>query len=103
MTAQQAQNIVLLLQSEPMYYRNFGVYWWYVKKQLKRHGHTRDELQHLGSYDDPTAAHHLVGSGDELTSAALRFQAHHTYHKRNSAHTFAPDGDTYIVFDADAE
>jgi hypothetical protein len=104
MTGQQARNIVTLLQKEPMYYRNFGVWWWHVKRELKRRGYDRDQLHHLGDFTDPSVEHYYDGMTTEgLDNAAYEHQYAHTFHKYNGNMTNTPDGETYLIHDQDAE
>ena len=104
MTHEQAHNVVALLQKEPMYYRNFGVWWWHVKAELKRNGFTRDQLHHLGSFTDATCRRYYQGmSRDERDNEAFDYQYAHTFHKYNVNSSITPDGETYLIHDQDAE
>ena len=47
-----AESTLQLLQQDPRRYRNFGVYWFFVKALLKRY-YTRENLHLLGEYMDP--------------------------------------------------
>jgi hypothetical protein len=104
MNLMQAQNVVALLQKEPMYYRNFGIWWWHVKRELKRNGFDRDQLYHLGDFTDPSIEPYYEGmTRAELDAAAYRYQYAHTFHKYNVNMTHTPDGEVYLIHDQDAE
>jgi hypothetical protein len=107
MTNIQARNIVALLQVEPLYYRNFGVWWWWVKSELIRLGYTRDQLSHLGDAEDHTIAHVYDGlTPAQRTTEALIHQADHSYHKRNVDTSLLPPeagGGVYVLYDGDIE
>lgn len=104
MTYAQANNVVILLQKVPMYYRNFGIWWWHVKRELKRHGFDQDQLQHLGAFFDPSIEHYYEGmSRTELDHAAYDYQYAHTFDKYNVNMTSTPDGEVYLIHDQDAE
>ncbi len=104
MTQMQANNIVILLQKVPMYYRNFGIWWWHVKRELKRLGYTHDQLAHLGPFTDPSVEHYFEGlDTTELDDLAYAHQWAHTYHKYNVNMTHTPDGEVYLIHDQDAE
>ena len=104
MNLMQAQNVVALLQKVPMYYRNFGIWWWHVKDELKRNGFDRDQLYHLGDFTDPSVRPYYEGmTRAELDAAAYRQQYAHTFHKYNVNQTHTPDGEVYLIHDQDAE
>ena len=104
MTKEQAQNVVAILQKVPFYYRNFGVWWWHVKDELKRNGFDRAQLFHLGPFTDPSVKHYYEGmSREELDAAAYEFQYAQTFVKYNSNMVSTPDGETYLIHDQDAE
>jgi len=104
MTKQQANNIVALLQKVPFYYRNFGIWWWHVKRELKRLGFGQDQLFHLGPFTDPSVEpYYREKTTAELDALAYDHQYAHTFHKYNVNMSHTPDGETYLVHDQDAE
>jgi hypothetical protein len=104
MTRQQAHNVVALLQKEPMAYRNFGVWWWHVKSELKRHGFGKDQLHHLGPFDDASVHHYYDGlTTVQRDNEAYEYQYVHAFHKYGVNVSAAPDGETYLIHDQDAE
>ena len=104
MTNQQARNIVAMCQKEPFFYRNFGVWWWHVKRELKRNGFDRDQLQSLGSFTDPSCERYYDGmTTTELDNMAYEQQFEHVFSERNNPISGAPDGESYLLLDQDAE
>jgi hypothetical protein len=104
MTPKQAATIVGLLRDRPLFYRNFGPWWWGIKAQLKELGHTRDELQHLGDTDDERC--HVFY--EELTPhqvymSALKHQHNATKLHYNGKRTDLPNGEDYYIHDNDVE
>ena len=104
MTREQAFNVVSLLQKDPFYYRNFGVWWWHVKRQLKRNGFDQPQLQHLGGFTDPSVEPYYTGrSVRDLDREAFSYQHEHAFSDYNSPNAMTPDGEIYLVQDQDAE
>ena len=105
MRRSQATQIVSLLQKVPLHYRNFGIYWWHIKAELKRLGFTKAVLPILGDYDDPAAKQYYAGKKtDLLEEEAFVFQIEHARHKYCSNHSFIPaDNEVYIIQDHDLE
>jgi len=104
MTPNQSRNVVALLQMDPLYYRNFGVYWWHVKAELKRLGYDKDQLFHLGDFKDPTVDPVYNGqSATELTLAAFQYQADSTFHQYNGVKHLDDILGVYLLQDNDVE
>ncbi len=57
------RNIVQQLQTDPVRYKLFGIYWWPIKKLLKGAGYGPDQLPMLGDYQDDEIAAHV---GDRM-------------------------------------
>lgn len=105
MTLDQARSVVLLLEAEPFYYRNFGVWWWFVKRELKRLGFTEANLAHLGTFEDTDCADHYYAglSPAELDDEAFSYQADASMRHRNHPEASTPDGELYRLLDEDVE
>nr|CAB4128749.1 hypothetical protein UFOVP114_71 [uncultured Caudovirales phage] len=104
MKYEQARNVVTLLQSDPLAYRRFGVWWYHVKKQLKRHGFDDKMLAHLGNYTDAAATAHYKGlSEQDLDDQAFDAQAAQQFEGASSGWGFSPDGEQYHLLDEDVE
>jgi hypothetical protein len=104
MNNQQSRNVVAVLQRDPLYYRNFGVWWWHIKSELRRNGFDSAQLSGLGSFTDPSVVPIYAGmTRAELDNKAFSHQWDHTFHKMNSNASFAPDGEVYQVQDQDVE
>ena len=100
----QATPIIQVLQNDPLFYRNFGPWWWGIKKQLKDLGHTQAELQHLGDTDDETCHHLYVGlTPNQVYRSGLKHQSNATALHYNSKHTQFDDGEPYYIHDNDVE
>lgn len=101
MTLAQARNVALMLSDEPLYYRNFGVWWWWVKRELRRLGFE----QFVGPFEDQGCAEHYYdGMGpDELDREAFAYQLSAATTHRNEPMATAPDGEVYLLHDQDLE
>jgi len=96
--------IVQLLQEEPRRYRDFGVYWWAVKRLLKEHGYGPDQLYLLGAYTDLEAEAHLPAETDAaLLAEAIHEQQYRATFEPNSPDAYYHDsGEPYHLYDDDA-
>ncbi len=104
MTPSQGRNVVALLQREPLYYRNFGLYWWHVKRELKRMGYGPEQLYMLGDYFDPLAETVYAGlSVEELDNQAFETQYAAAIIARNRDTHFSAELGPYVIRDGDAE
>lgn len=105
MTPEQATNIVHMLRSDPLYYRNFGPFWWHVKRQLKANGFTTLALASLGDFEDADEMVTEKYAGrtiDELDDLAYETAASAAAFSRDSADYVDDEtGETYRVFDED--
>lgn len=100
--ARFARNCLAMLQKDPGFYRNFGYYWWGVKRVLKEH-YTQDNLYLLGDYEDREASERLATMPRQqmLLEAILEQQENVLYHMGRPRGS-TPDGSPYTVFDQDA-
>ncbi len=104
MNIQQCRNVVAILQKQPLYYRNFGPWWWHIKSELKRNGFTTDNLSNLGDFTDPSVLHIYEGmTTRQIDDEAFEHQWNHTFHKYNNNTSFTPEGEVYLVQDQDVE
>jgi hypothetical protein len=96
--------ILQMLQAEPRRYRDFGVYWWAVKRILKEHGYGPDQLYLLGPFTDPEAESHLPVETDAyLLAEAIHEQQYRATFEFNSPDCYYPDtGEPYHLYDEDA-
>lgn len=101
--ALMARNVLLLLQTDPRLYRNFGVYWWLVKHLLKQH-YTRDNLYLLGDYIDREAAARIPHHADvrEALQAAIDTYNINAQYNMGRDEVMAPDGELVRMWDDDA-
>lgn len=107
MTDQLVRGLVALLQAEPLAYRNFGFYWWFVKDELRRANVSRDELPQLGDYtDDEAMAWYRTRPAKQLLTEALEYQQQAAFEHYMGTHHGRPisaGGGTYVVYDGDME
>jgi hypothetical protein len=98
-----SRNMLDVLQTDPRNYRNFGIYWWPVKRVLKRL-YTRDNLYMLGDYEDEEVAAMVpVGLNlDDLMQAALEEYGRNATFNLNSAQVANTEGEPVTIFDEDA-
>jgi hypothetical protein len=93
-----ALNIMSLIAADPLYYRNFGVWWFAVKAQLREAGHD------LGTYTDPAAEAYYDGlSPSELLDEAIEHQIEARQIRASSAFHMTPDGEPFQIWDEDME
>lgn len=101
---QFAASTMALLSEKPERYRNFGVYWFFVKALLKRLGYTRDNLYLLGEYEDPgvVAAMPAHQSLQAVLAAATEEYRANASINLNRASVLTPGGEEIVIFDEDA-
>lgn len=94
---------LVLLQEDPRRYRNFGVYWFFVKALMK-HFYTADNLHLLGDYvdDDVIAAMPAFESlQDALVAAADEYRQNASFNL-GSSQVDDQDGGVITLLDEDA-
>ena len=96
--------IVQMLQAEPRRYRDYGCFWWGIKRILKEHGYGPDQLYLLGSCTDLEAESHLPAEPDAaLLAEAIREQQYRAAFEPYSPDCYYPDdGSPYHLVDDDA-
>lgn len=94
-----------ILDHDPAMYLSFGVYWWTLKRLLKRAGFERE---YLGDADDPVCRQRMRSFMGEDPRDILRLAAHHHRAKIDWAEqynggSYYPDdtGDGYDLNDPD--
>jgi len=98
MDSEGARNVMSLLSSHPWYYRNFGLWWFGIKRMLRAAGYD------LGAYDDPAAAPYMADLTDEqIVAEAVEVQIEAAQTQRNSPHHMTPDGEPFTVWDENME
>lgn len=98
-----AANVRQLLSEDPKRYRNFGVYWFFVKALLKKF-YSRDEMPMLGDYVDQmvvAAMPQYDTLADALRAAAEEYGRNAVYNLGRSTVT-SDDGEQLTIFDQDA-
>lgn len=99
---QIAANIRKLLDSQPSAYRDFGVYWYFIKAFLKRY-YTADNLYLLGGFEQPDVVARMPDYDrfeDAMHDALLTWRANHESNM-GSATSIAPDNEPVTLFDED--
>jgi|SRR5690606_7537448 len=99
-----AGSTLALLQEDPRRYRNFGVYWYFVKALLKKY-YTRENLYLLGDYEDPTVVERMPdhGSLQATLEAAIAEYRENASFNLGRIQVTAPDGERFTLIDPDAQ
>jgi hypothetical protein len=99
---QVAANIRKILAADPRSYRNFGVYWYFVKAVLKRY-YSREQMPILGAFeqDDVVARMPEYGSLQDALHDALLTWRQNYESNMGRAESIGPDGDLVTLFDED--
>ena len=101
-TVKFINSVYQLLNENPRRYRNFGVYWFFVKALLKRQ-YTQDQLYLLGDYTDPEISAHMpAASAADTLSAAIETYRYNAMNNMGRAEVLAPDDEYVIIYDQDA-
>lgn len=93
-----------LLTEDPRRYRNFGVYWFFVKAALERR-FDRHEMPLLRGYVDQNVVERMPKglSGAELLDAAAEEYAHNAVHNLGRGEVVDPEGAFFTLLDPDME
>lgn len=98
---QALRNIVQMLQIQPEHYRNFGIFWWPLKRILREHGYGPEHVWYLGDYQDPGAPT-IKAADDWIVAQALAYYGWSVAHGPH-AHEYHPlTSEPYDVIDIDA-
>lgn len=100
---QLAASTLQLLQADPRNYRNFGVYWYFIKALMKRY-YTRDNLYMLGDYVDQTVVERMPehASLQEALEGAVETYRINAAYAMGANELTDPEGETFILQDTDA-
>lgn len=98
-----AHSVLKLLQQDPRRYHNFGA-WWYMIKALLKQYYTRDNLYLLGDYVDPAVTERLPAVPlQQALQMAIETYNDNARYNLGRAHVEDPEGETFLLFDADAD
>lgn len=99
---QIAANIRKILDNDIKAYRNFGVYWYFVKSFLKKY-YTKDELYFLGDFEqaDVVARMPEYDNFEDAMHDALLISRANWENNMGSATSIAPDDEPVTLFDED--
>jgi len=99
---QIAANIRMMLDNDVKYYRNFGVYWYFVKAFLKKH-YDKNQMPILGDFeqDDVVARMPEYDNFEDAMHDALLFCRNNQMYNMSSATSIAPDDEPVTLFDED--
>lgn len=97
------QNIIAMLQREPLAYRHYGVYWWRIKQIIKDIGWGQEVLHILGDYTDREMLERSMRmSEDEFLKAAMAEAAHNARFRPYQRVQTDPETDEeYTILDED--
>lgn len=99
-----ADSSLQLLQQDPRNYRNFGVYWYFVKALMKRY-YTREDLYLLGDHVDPDCLARMpeYATEQEALQAAVQEYRQNAMFNMGRAEVEDPvGGGTFLLHDEDA-
>jgi hypothetical protein len=100
---QIADNTLKMLSNNIRHYRNFGVYWYFMKAFLKRY-YTKDNLYILGDFEQPEVMARMPeyeNFEDAMHDALLTAYQNQQYNM-DGATSIGPDDELVTLFDADA-
>jgi hypothetical protein len=102
--AAYARSVRALLTEDPRRYRNFGVYWYFVKALLRRY-FDRHEMPILGDYQDPSVIERMpkgLSAADMLQAAAEEYQ-HNAMFNLGRTELEDPEGEKFTLLDPDID
>lgn len=99
---QVLQNYVAMLQTEPLYYRNFGVYWYRFKQILRAAGFNQDHATILGDYVEEDLVERFKDM-DEETFLPLAMEEAMANWQLNDQSQWQADPDGGYVFTLDQD
>ena len=97
------RNVLQQLQTDPLRYKLFGIWWWPVKALLRRAGYGPDQCYLLGSYQDSDTAALVphLSLQETLACAFAEYRQNATFpHSDGTVET--PDGELVTIVDEDA-
>jgi|APMI01.1.fsa_nt_gi hypothetical protein len=100
-----AASTLQLLQKDPRRYRNFGVYWYFVKALMKRF-YKRENLGLLGEYMDPDTMARMPEHADlqsALESAIAEYRQNAAFNLGRGEVEDPVGGGTFLLNDTDSE
>ena len=100
--AQLAGNIRKILDDNVTAYRNFGVYWYFVKAFLKRH-YDQAAMPILGPFEQPDVVERMpayTSFEDAMHDALLTWRANYE-NNMGRATSIGPDDEPVTLFDED--
>ena len=101
-----ANSVRALLDEDPRRYRNFGMFWFFVKALLKRF-FDRNDIPILGDYEDTSVNERIPDSvrwsPALMMQAAAEEYAHNASFNLGRAEVMDDDGQFFTVMDADID
>lgn len=105
MNKRQIEALTQLFTSDPLAYRHFGPWWYFIKAEARRLGYGPQLLRHWGDYVDPEAAKHLPTGlpVDQRVRLAYYHYAEAAANQYGSDRHLGDDGEIYWIHDTDVE
>lgn len=99
-----AQSVRALLEEDRRRYRNFGVFWFFVKALLRRF-YDRHEMPYLGPYVDQAVVDRMPQGLDAHAYIDLAIGEYQENATTNmlSNHVRDPDGEVFVLNDPDID
>lgn len=105
MNKRQIEQLTQLFLADPFAYRNFGPWWYFVKREARRLGFGPQHVMHWGDYHDPEAERHWPESlsVDQRVRLAYETYADNAASQYGSDRHLGDDGEIYMIRDLDVE